>query len=549
MAAIDPSATPEHTGTLDSETRPRATLKLVYDTNPGEDSDSDEESDEEDEQLRALLAGRESEDENEDDESSSDDEEKNGGPSDPSKTKKARKEAAMLQMMKALAEAQDDSEIEMNVDELPQINGASKTLKANKGKGKAVAGDSEDESLGENDTEDSMDGMEEVVVCTLDPEKVGSYRYFDYHMEFMLTVHVQNCQQTLDLTIGEDQTAYFKVSGTHAIYLTGNYVVPADRGHNHEHELYDGEDEEDDYDMSPDEDEFDYDEESDELDDLEDPRITEVASEEEEPPKLVKKDEIEKKGKNKRAHEESDDENIAPAPASLDDIMAKSLKPAEPSTNGETKLSKKQLKKLKNNAGKAVEAAVEKKDIKQEDGAADKDSPVKSDKKVQFAKNLEQGPASSPTTLRGDSKEKTGTDSKREEAKRKASLGVKVVQGVKVDDKKLGKGPAAKKGSRVGMRYIGKLNDGKVFDCECTYLFTEAVDANRLLANKSGKPFSFTIGDGSVIKGWDIGVAGMQAGGERRITIPADLAYGKKGVAGIPANSELTFDLKLLEVN
>ena len=75
------------------------------------------------------------------------------------------------------------------------------------------------------------------------------------------------------------------------------------------------------------------------------------------------------------------------------------------------------------------------------------------------------------------------------------------------------------------------------------------MDANRLPANKSGKPFSFAIGDGSVIKGWDIGVAGMQAGGERRITIPADLAYGMKGVAGIPANSELTFDLKLLEVN
>ena len=174
MAAIDPSAAPERTGTLDGDTRPRATLKLVYDTNPGEDSD--EESDEEDEQLRALLAGRDSENEDEDDESSSDDEEKNGGPSDPSKTKKARKEAAMLQMMKALAEAQDDSETEMNVDESPQTNGASKTLKANKGKGKAIAEDSEDESLGEIDTGDSMDGMEEVVVCTLDPEKVGNHK-------------------------------------------------------------------------------------------------------------------------------------------------------------------------------------------------------------------------------------------------------------------------------------------------------------------------------------------------------------------------------------
>ena len=356
------------------------------------------------------------------------------------------------------------------------------------------------------------------------------------------------------MTIGEDQTAYFKVSGTHTIYLTGNYVVPADRGHDHEHELYDGSDEEDDYDMSPDEDELEDDEESDELDDLEDPRIMELASEDdEEPPKLVKKDEDEKKeettkkGNNKRAREESDTEKEPPA--SLDDIMAKSLKPAEPTTNGETKLSKKQLKKLKNNAGKAVEAAIESKAVKKEDAGAAIDSPVKSDKKVQFAKNLEQGPASSPATLKGDSKAKTEADSNKEEAKPKASLGVKVVQGVKLDDKKLGKGPAAKKGSRVGMRYIGKLKDGKVFDCESALLATEIVGANELPANKKGKPFSFTIGDGSVIKGWDIGVAGMQAGGERRIVIPADLAYGKKGVAGIPANSELHFDLKLLEVN
>ena len=337
-------------------------------------------------------------------------------------------------------------------------------------------------------------------------------------------------------------------------------MVPDDRGHNHEHELYDGEDEEDEYDMSPDEDELEDDEESDELDTLEDPRITEVASEDEqEPPKLVKRDEVvkkeepAKKGKNKRVREESDDEEKVPA--SLDDIMAKSLKPAEPTTNGETKLSKKQIKKLKNKEGKAVDAAVEKKEVNKEDKELEKkevptkDSPLKGDKKVQFAKNLEQGPASSPDTLKASTQDKAKTDSKNGEEKPKASLGVKVVQGVKIDDKKLGTGPAAKKGSKVGMRYIGKLKDGKVFDCKCALHATEEADANGLPANKKGKAFGFTIGDGSVIKGWDIGVAGMQAGGERRIIIPADLAYGKKGVAGIPGKSELTFDLKLLEVN
>lgn len=73
---------------------------------------------------------------------------------------------------------------------------------------------------------------------------------------------------------------------------------------------------------------------------------------------------------------------------------------------------------------------------------------------------------------------------------------------------------------------------------------------NRLFctANKKGKPFSFKLGKGEVIKGWDIGVAGMAVGGERRISIPPHLAYGKKALPGIPGNSKLIFDVKLLEI-
>lgn len=70
-----------------------------------------------------------------------------------------------------------------------------------------------------------------------------------------------------------------------------------------------------------------------------------------------------------------------------------------------------------------------------------------------------------------------------------------------------------------------------------------------LTANKSGKPFTFKLGNGEVIRGWDIGVEGMLVGGERRIVVPASLAYGKKGMPGIPKNSELTFDMKLLEIH
>ena len=262
----------------------------------------------------------------------------------------------------------------------------------------------------------------------------------------------------MNLTIPEGQTAFFKVSGTHAVYLTGNYVVPPDGGR-------DDDDEETDYVMSPDEDELEGDlddEERDELDDLEDPRITEVGSDEDEAPKLVKKEKekVAEKGKNKRAAEESDGE-----PATLDAIMNKSLKPAEPATTVEPKLSKKQLKKLKNNAGKAVEAAIENKDVKKEDP-----SPAKGDKKVQFAKNLEQGPSGATKEVKPEPKSKSKEETKagkRENAqdKPKATLGPKTLpDGVKIDDKKLGTGPACKKGDKVGMRYIGKLESGKVFD-------------------------------------------------------------------------------------
>merc|ERR1712230_149338 len=250
------------------------------------------------------------------------------------------------------------------------------------------------------------------------------------------------------------------------------------------------------------------DDESDDLDTLENPRVTEVDSDDEEAPKLVS---AEKKGKNKRSADEIEEG------ASLDDIMAKSLKP---DSADEQKLSKKQLKKLKKNNGEpaAVKAEESKKADAKESPAAKSD---KSDKKVQFAKNLEQGPTGSAEKAKAAAPD----------AKGKATLGVKMVQGVKCDDKKLGTGPACKKGNRVGMRYIGKFEDGKVFD-----------------SNKKGKPFSFKLGAGEVIKGWDIGVAGMSVGGERRLTIPANLAYGSKGVPGIPGNATLTFDVKLLEI-
>lgn len=178
----------------------------------------------------------------------------------------------------------------------------------------------------------------------------------------------------------------------------------------------------------------------------------------------MKKEDSAPKGKNKRTAEDSEGE-----PATLDDVMSKALKPTEPTKSepatAEPKLSKRQLKKLKNNAGKAVESPAENPNTKKVD-ANGKESPNgKTDKKVQFAKNLEQGPTGAGNgTKAEDSVDLKKDDSKKNGDKPKASLGLKTVQGVEIDDKKLGTGPAAKKGDKVSMRYIGKLQDGKVFD-------------------------------------------------------------------------------------
>ncbi len=322
-------------------------------------------------------------------------------------------------------------------------------------------------------------------------------------------------QQTLDITFGEDERVWFKVSGTHSIFLTGNYVEPVGGADG----MYDPDsDEEEEYDLEPDMDEID---DEDELDDMEDPRITEL--DDEEAPKLIQaKPKIEAKvakaNKNKRSAPESADEDEADAGAEgLDEIMAKEAT-AKPTVNGEAKLTNKQKKKLKKNDGLAAAAPAAVKA-----GDVEPPSSQKFDKKVQFAKELEQGPT--PTKAPEKSADAT-------KAKSASGLGPKTIQGVIVDDKKIGEGRAAKSGDRVSMRYIGKLKDtGKMFD-----------------SNKKGKPFGFKLGSGEVIKGWDIGVKGMQVGGERRITVPAHLAYGSKNMGDIPANSTLVFDIKCLEL-
>ncbi len=105
--------------------------------------------------------------------------------------------------------------------------------------------------------------------------------------------------------------------------------------------------------------------------------------------------------------------------------------------------------------------------------------------------------------------------------------------GLSYEDIKEGTGEQARSGQQVTVHYTGYLTSGKKFD--------SSVDRN--------KPYTFTLGTGQVIKGWDEGVAGMKVGGKRKLIVPPDLGYGSRGTGGvIPPNAELVFDVELLEV-
>jgi FKBP-type peptidyl-prolyl cis-trans isomerase FkpA len=114
------------------------------------------------------------------------------------------------------------------------------------------------------------------------------------------------------------------------------------------------------------------------------------------------------------------------------------------------------------------------------------------------------------------------------------------VAALQVQDLVVGQGAEAAPGSKVTVHYSGWLYEQAAPDHK-----GKAFDSSR----ESGRPFSFALGARQVIAGWDQGVAGMRVGGQRRLVIPAALAYGDQGAGGvIPPQATLVFDVELLEV-
>jgi FK506-binding nuclear protein len=177
----------------------------------------------------------------------------------------------------------------------------------------------------------------------------------------------------------------------------------------------------------------------------------------------------------------------------------------------------------KEKPGKKEQAKGKKADKDDKKEQQKKNTPEKSDTNNKKRK-LEDLPTTSPQKKPDSSPEK-----KTESSPAKPKIEVKP-GGLTIEDVKVGTGHVAASGKYVKVKYVGQLKNGKVFD-------------------KSTTPFGFRLGNGDVIEGWDLGVAGMKVGGKRKLVIPPKLGYGQKGAPpDIPGGATLVFDVELISV-
>ena len=157
---------------------------------------------------------------------------------------------------------------------------------------------------------------------------------------------------------------------------------------------------------------------------------------------------------------------------------------------------------------------------------------VRSESKAAVASNFELDPENPNPTLFAMAPETNQADASALGGPMDAPDTRLLPSGLKITEIEVGTGDEATAGQTVVVNYRGSLENGTEFD-----------------SSYGRGPFSFPLGAGRVIKGWEEGVAGMKVGGKRNLVIPPDLAYGKRGAGGvIPPNATLLFEVELLDV-
>ncbi|TYZ50788.1 hypothetical protein PybrP1_012754 [[Pythium] brassicae (nom. inval.)] len=198
-------------------------------------------------------------------------------------------------------------------------------------------------------------------------------------------------------------------------------------------------------------------------------------------------------------------------------------KPAAPAAKAAPKENKKPVEKKETPPAKKKETAPAAKKESEAPAAAKKEPSAKTEKKI--AEKVAE------LTSANTNNKKRAAPSESVEVPKKAKSNTREHKGVTIEEHAVGKGQPVAKGRKVSILYKGRLENGKQFDA----------NQNRK------KPFSFRHGIGDVIKGMDIGIEGMRAGGKRTILIPSKLGYGKAGAGpSIPGNANLIFDIEML---
>ncbi|KAJ1849564.1 peptidylprolyl isomerase fpr3 [Coemansia sp. RSA 486] len=305
-------------------------------------------------------------------------------------------------------------------------------------------------------------------------------------------------QQTIDITLSEGENITFETQGDNIIHLTGNFVYDMDEP------------------SSDEDDDDDDDEEQMDLSDVSPEELREMIEEGLIDPRILM---------GEGESDEEDDSDYGSDDAEVDGRIREITDEEEAQLVAEVEEEEEEEEEEKPVKEVKIKKQAEKK--RKADQAAEK-------KEAASSKKSKQAEKTEKTEKKAEKTEKTEKKAEKTEKKAEKSSKTKSKDcggGVMAEIMKEGDGQGAKNGQRVGMYYIGKLTNGKVFD-----------------KNMGGKPFWFRLGSGEVIRGWDKGILGMKKGGERRLTIPSNMAYGKRGAPpDIPPNATLVFDIRLVD--